>query len=90
MALHFCLISLPLCLLCVYLLLPTYIQDMKNAKSSLKKLTKNLEKEREKLSELEATPERCQKEIVDMEKKLKILEVCMCVCVCHHCYVCGV
>ena len=49
---------------------------MKNAKSSLKKLTKSLEKEREKLSELEATPERCQKEIGDMEKKLKILEVC--------------
>ena len=49
---------------------------MKNAKSSLKKLTKSLEKEREKLAELEATPERCQKEIAEMEKKLKILEVC--------------
>ena len=65
---------------------------MKNAKSSLKKLTKSLEKEREKLTELEATPERCQKEIAEMEKKLKILEVCKmsqceravytCVCVC--------
>ena len=51
------------------------LQDMKNAKSSLKKLTKSLEKEREKLAELEATPERCQKEIAEMEKKLKILEV---------------
>ena len=49
---------------------------MKNAKSSLKKLTKSLEKEREKLTELEATPERCRKEIAEMEKKLKILEVC--------------
>ena len=52
------------------------IQDLKNSKSSLKKLTKSLEKEREKLAELEATPEKCQKEIKDMEKKLKILEVC--------------
>ena len=68
------------------------VQDMKNAKSSLKKLAKSLEKEREKLTELEATPDRCQKEIADMEKKLKILEVCKmsqcereaytCVCVC--------
>jgi flagellar biosynthesis chaperone FliJ len=54
----------------------THLQDMKNAKSSLKKLTKSFEKEREKLGELEATPERCQKEIAEMEKKLKILEVC--------------
>ena len=49
---------------------------MKNSKNSLKKLTKSLEKEREKLAELEATPERCQQEIKEMEKKLKILEVC--------------
>ena len=50
-------------------------QDLKNAKSSLKKMTKSLEKEREKLAELEATPDKCRKEISEMEKKLKILEV---------------
>ena len=50
-------------------------QDLKNSKASLKKMAKSLEKEREKLSELEAAPGKHQKEIQEMEKKLKILEV---------------
>ena len=41
----------------------------------MKKTTKSLDKEREKLSDLEAAPGRHQKEIQEMEKKLKILEV---------------
>lgn len=40
-------------------------------------MSKSLEKEREKLAELKATPEKCQREITEMEKKLKILEVCV-------------
>ena len=51
------------------------MQDLKHSKASLKKMAKSLEKEREKLSELEAAPGKHQKEIQDMEKKLKILEV---------------
>lgn len=50
-------------------------QDLKNAKSGLKKTSKALEKEREKLAELEAAPDHHKKEIADAEKKIKILEV---------------
>lgn len=48
---------------------------MKNANANSKKLSKSLEKEREKLAELEAAPERLAKEIQSLEKKLVILEV---------------
>lgn len=50
-------------------------QDLKNAKNSSKKLIKSLEKEREKLAELEASPDKLEKEIKALEKKLTILEV---------------
>lgn len=51
------------------------LQDLKNAKTGLKKTVKALEKEKEKMEELRAAPERLQKEIASAEKKLKILEV---------------
>ena len=51
------------------------LQDLKNAMTSMKKIAKSLEKEREKLSELEATPDRLAKEVRDLEKKVKILKV---------------
>ena len=51
------------------------MQDLKNAKTGLKKTVKALEKEKEKMEELRAAPERLQKEIANAEKKLKILEV---------------
>ena len=51
-------------------------QDLKNTKLQLKKTNKTLEKEKEKLIELETAPEKHTKEILECEKKLKILEVC--------------
>ena len=80
MALHFCHISLPLSTLCLSAaayVRTGYEECQEQSKEADQELGKG-----EKLSELEATPERCQKEIVDMERKLKILEVYMCVCVC--------
>ena len=49
-------------------------QEIKNKKALLKKTNKSLEKEKEKLVDLEATPEKSEKEIKDCEAKLKILE----------------
>lgn len=48
---------------------------MKNAKNNLKKVGKSLEKEREKLTELEATPGNLTKEMQGLGKKLGILQV---------------
>ena len=55
------------------------LQDLKNAKTGLKKTVKALEKDKEKMEELTAAPERLQKEIASAEKKLKILEVTLCI-----------
>ncbi|XP_019848995.1 PREDICTED: structural maintenance of chromosomes protein 4-like [Amphimedon queenslandica] len=49
-------------------------QDLKNGSSQLKKTKKLLEKEREKLQDFEATPERSEREIKESETKLKILQ----------------
>lgn len=51
------------------------LQDLKNAKSNLKKQSKALESEKKKLGELEASPEKLEKEIKESKNKLKILEV---------------
>ena len=50
-------------------------QDLKNGSSQLKKTRKLLEKEKEKLQDFEATPERSEREIKESETKLKILRV---------------
>ena len=50
-------------------------QEIKNAKAQYKKITKNLEKEIEKMKEFETAPERCTKEIEEFKQKMKILEV---------------
>ena len=50
-------------------------QDLKNTKNNLKKMAKSLEKEQEKLVELEATPDKLSKEVEQLKKKLVILEV---------------
>lgn len=50
-------------------------QDLKNAKNTSKKVAKSLEKELEKLKELESTPGKLTKEVQGLEKKLVILEV---------------
>ena len=50
---------------------------MKNARNAQKKLTKNLEKERGKLTELQVAPEKHRSEITKMEAKLVTLEVCV-------------
>ncbi len=52
-----------------------YRQDIKNCKNQYKKMSKNLEKEREKLKEHEDAPERCAKEIEEGKAKIIILEV---------------
>ena len=62
-------------------------QEIKNKKALLKKTNKNLEKEKEKLVDLEATPEKSKREIKDCEMKLNILEasvihICMCNYIC--------
>jgi structural maintenance of chromosome 4 len=49
-------------------------QDVKNARNAQKKTTKILEKEREKLKELQAAPEKHRSEITKMEAKLVTLE----------------
>lgn len=49
-------------------------QEIKNAKAQYKKITKNLEKEIEKMKEFETAPERCTKEIEEFKQKMKILE----------------
>lgn len=51
------------------------LQDLKNANNTFKKTSKALEKEKEKLQELEATPDKLAAEVKALEKKLKILEV---------------
>ncbi len=48
---------------------------MKNAINTFKKTGKALEKEREKLQELEAAPGKLAAEVKALEKKLNILEV---------------
>lgn len=50
-------------------------QEIKNKKALLKRTNKSLEKEKEKLIDLESTPERSDREIKECETKLKILEV---------------
>ena len=44
-------------------------EDQKRIKSSLKSLSKNLDKERQRLEELQTAPERLAKEIEEAEKK---------------------
>ena len=50
-------------------------QALKTSKNNLKKITKNLSKERERLVELKAIPEKMEREIKQLEKKIQILEV---------------
>ena len=52
--------------------------DIKNSKSQLKKMTKTLEKEREKLKEYQEAPEKCTQQIEEGKAKMKVLEVLMC------------
>ena len=49
-------------------------QDLKNAQSNIKKISKGLEKEREQLSGLLEEPDKLKKQIGELEKKMKILE----------------
>ena len=51
--------------------------DIKNSKSQLKKMTKTLEKEREKLKEYQEAPEKCTQQIEEGKAKMKVLEVLM-------------
>ena len=51
------------------------LQDLKNAQSNIKKISKGLEKEREQLSGLLEEPDKLKKQIGELEKKMKILEV---------------
>ena len=51
------------------------IQDVKNARNTQKKTTKSLEKERGRLKELQAAPEKHRGEITKTEAKLVTLEV---------------
>ncbi len=53
---------------------PCTTQALKAAKNNLKKLTKNLSKEKDRLVELEAVPEKMDKEIKELEKKICVLE----------------
>ena len=53
------------------------LQDVKNVRASQKKVAKNLEKERTKLEELEAAPDKHRSNITKMEAKLATLEVCV-------------
>ena len=57
-------------LVCIF-----FVQDIKNARVSQKKIAKNLEKEKNKLKELEAAPDKHRSEIKKMETKLLTLEV---------------
>ena len=50
-------------------------QDIKNSKSQRNKMAKNFEKERDKLKEYEAAPDKCNKEIEEGKAKMKVLEV---------------
>lgn len=52
--------------------------DIKNSKSQLKKMTKTLEKEREKLKEYHEAPEKCSQQIEEGKAKMKVLEVYGC------------
>ena len=60
---------------CVFCVLNCPIQDVKNGRANLKKHAKSLEKERNKLSELEKAPEKHRSEIKKSEAKLRTLEV---------------
>ena len=58
-----------------YMYMHMCLQDVKNVRASQKKVAKNLEKERTKLEELKAAPDKHRSNITKMEAKLATLEV---------------